>query len=292
MWFRNKWATASGTIHACESVHVGARTDCDWRADSSTWVTESSWDFWRSGRSDVGSRDHIQINGVPVRIHGHFEREVTDVSGARVAELEVVVMIRGRIPNKQFIQLISQDHVRLDVDDVGTTVTWFTRIGNHTAVGSGSGEGTVYRHDILFRETPESYKRRADERAAAQAAMPAPEPVRRPAVPEPEAPGEISDVLANADPSGWGEAIRQLKTGGQPRPSVWEEPMTVTELTAIESVLTNLRIDALIDQLEAAGVLRRGSVDERFRILVEQRFVSEAIPLVGEKIARRAANEF
>ena len=38
-------------------------------------------------------------------------------------------------------------------------------------------------------------------------------------------------------------------------------------------------------------MLRRGAVNKRFRALLEHRFVSEAIPLVGESVARRAARD-
>ncbi|MDQ2682838.1 MAG: hypothetical protein M3Y37_04865 [Chloroflexota bacterium] len=241
----------------------------------------------------MGSRDQIQIDGVPIRIHGNFEREVTDESGQRVGELEVVVIIRGRMPNKQFVQLLARDTLRIDLVDGDGFMSMYCRIANHSAVASGAGEGVVFRHDITFRESAESYRRRMEEKAASQPAAPEPPPVRKPSQPEPPPVENISQVLANADPSGWGEAIRQLKTSQLPKSAVAvaDEPLTMAELTAIETVLTNLRVDALIDQLEGAGLLRRSAVDERFRSLIERRFVSEAIPLVGEKVARRALRE-
>ena len=45
-----------------------------------------------------------------------------------------------------------------------------TRVTNHTAVASGEGESTVFRHDITFREVPESYRRRMAEQASKAAA--------------------------------------------------------------------------------------------------------------------------
>lgn len=239
----------------------------------------------------MGSRDQIFINGVPVRIHGNFEREVTDETGARTAEMEIVVIIRGRAPQKQFLQLISNVHVRLDMQESGQMITWFARITNHSAVASGSGEAVMYRHDMLFRELPDSYKRRMEEKAAYQAANPKPAPVRAPVAAEPEQAESISEMLANADPSGWGEAIRKLKETRDPELVVPDEPLTPIELVAVETVLTNLRIDALIDQIVASGFLRREAIDERFRALIEQRFESEAIPLVGEKAAKQAARD-
>jgi hypothetical protein len=103
----------------------------------------------------VVSREQIQINGAPIRIHGSFDREVQDESGRPTSEMEVVAIIRGRLPNKQFMQLISQETVRLNYQDGQTAVTMVTRVVNHSAVASGTGEGTVYRHDITFRELSE-----------------------------------------------------------------------------------------------------------------------------------------
>ena len=236
-------------------------------------------------------REVLQINGVPVRIHADFDREVKDESGRTISEMEVAIMLRGRMPNKQFIQLITKDTARLDFQDGARMVTMFTRIVNHTSVASGDGEGTVYRHDITFRELPDSWQRRKAERAAeAPAAVEAPV-ARKVSSPPAEAIEDISQVTIGTSVAQWGDAIRQLQTD-VPRPRVTEEPMSQMELMAVESVLTNLRIDALLDQLDAAGVIRRSAVDDRFRVLVTQRFVAEAIPLVGEKVARRAAREF
>ena len=38
-------------------------------------------------------------------------------------------------------------------------------------------------------------------------------------------------------------------------------------------------------------MVRRSAVDERFHHLIKQRFVAEALPLVGEKTARRALRD-
>ena len=154
------------------------------------------------GRDNVVSREQIQINGAPTRIHGSFDREVQDESGQIVGEMEVVAIIRGRLQNKQFMQLISRETVQLDYQDGQTSVTMVTRVVNHSAVASGEGEGTVYRHDITFREQPESYQRRAEERAivAAARAADAPRPSPRVAAQERELAGDISDVRAGGRP--------------------------------------------------------------------------------------------
>ena len=53
----------------------------------------------------------------------------------------------------------------------------------------------------------------------------------------------------------------------------------------------NLRMDALIDVLEDSGRIRRSDVERVFTSLVEDRFVEDATPVVGEKIAKRAAKD-
>jgi hypothetical protein len=241
----------------------------------------------------VGSFDVVQINGVPVRIHGSFQREIKDETGQLVTEMELAIMIRGRMQNKQFVQHISVERARLDFEETANRiVTIHTRITNHTSAGSGEGESTVYRHDLTFREEPHPARERRAAIEAAKPTQPAAEPVRlnrRHDDPKDED-REISDVKVGTNTSAWGDSIRQMQnpTSG---PRIREDPIEKVELVAIESVLTNLRIDALLDQLEAAGVVRRGAVDDRFRALVDQRFVAEAIPLVGERVARRALRE-
>jgi hypothetical protein len=238
----------------------------------------------------VGTREVIWVNGVEIRLHGSFEREVVDDSGATVSELEAVVIVRGRMPNKQFMQLIARDQLQLDLENGGQVETMQTRIGNHSAVASGNGESTIYRHDLLFRELPDSYRRRQAERAAAAPPPEAPRPSPRTTTVEPEPVDTISQLFSPANASAWGTALQQMK--GEPsKPVIVEEPLTLPELAGIETVLINLRLEALIDQLEAAGLLRRGAVDDRFHALLQQRFVAEAIPLVGEKTARRAARD-
>jgi hypothetical protein len=234
----------------------------------------------------VVSREQIQINGAPTRIHGSFDREVQDESGQTVGEMEVVAIIRGRLQNKQFMQLISRETVQLDYQDGQTSVTMVTRVVNHSAVASGEGEGTVYRHDITFREQPESFQRRA----AALRAKTAPRPSPRVAVQEREPVGDISDVTAATDPSSWGDAIRQLR-GSMPQPTAPEEPLTAPELAGIETVLVNLRLEALIHVIESTGLIPRGAAEVQFRELLEERFFEDASQIVGERVAQRALRE-
>jgi hypothetical protein len=240
----------------------------------------------------VVSREQIQINGAPIRIHGSFDREVQDESGRPTSEMEVVAIIRGRLPNKQFMQLISQETVRLDYQDGQTAVTMVTRVVNHSAVASGTGEGTVYRHDITFRELSESFQRRSAERAtvAAAKAAEAPRPSPRVAVQEREQAGDISDVTTATDPSSWGDAIRQLR-GSMPQPKAPEEPLTMPELAGIETVLVSLRLEALIHVLESAGFVPAGAAEAQFRDLLEERFFEDASQIVGERVAQRALRE-
>ena len=237
----------------------------------------------------MGTREKVWLNGVEIKLNGSFERVVTDDSGATVAELEAVVIVRGRLPNKQFMQLIARDQVQLDLENGGQRETMRTRIGAHSTVASGNGEGTIYRHDIVFREEPESYRRRQAERAAA----PPPEAPRlspRTTTAEPEPVDTLSQLFSSSNAASLGSALQQLKSVGT-KPAAYEEPLTLPELAGIETVLINLRVEALIDALEAAGLVPIGAIDEHFHDLLESRFVAEAIPLVGEKVARRAARD-
>lgn len=238
----------------------------------------------------MGTRQSIWINGVEVRLHGSFEREVTDDSGATVAELEAVVIVRGRMPNKQFMQLIARDQLQLGLEDRDRMETMQARIGSHSAIETGTGEGTIHRHDILFRELPESYRRRQSERAVAAPAPEAPRQSPRTTTLQPEPVDTVSQLFSSSNAASLGTALQQMKSGSA-KPLPYEDPLTLPELAGIESVLINLRVEALIDELEAAGLLSPGAVDERFHALLGSRFVAEAIPLVGEKIARRAARD-
>jgi len=199
------------------------------------------------------------------------------------------VIVRGRLPNKQFMQLIARDGVQLDLENGGQLETMQTRIGNHASVAIGDGEGTIYRHDILFRELPESYRRRLAERAAV-APPEAPRPSPRTATVEPEPVDTLAQLFSSSNAASMGTALQQMK-GGSTKPAPYEEPLTLPELAAIETVLINIRVEALIDALEAAGLVPIGAIDEHFHDLLESRFVAEAIPLVGEKVARRAARD-
>lgn len=238
------------------------------------------------------SREQILINGVPTRIHGSFERTVQDEAGRTVAEMEAVIIVRGRLPNKQFQQQISRETIQLDYQDGQTPVTMVTRVVNHTAVASGEGEGTVYRHDITFRELPESYQQRMAKQAseAAAKALTAPRPSPRVAAQEPEPVGDISDIKTATDPSNWGDAIRQLR-GSMPKPQAPEEPLTMPELAGIETVLVSLRLEALIHVLESTGCIPRGAAEIQFRELLEERFFEDASQIVGERVAQRALRE-
>jgi hypothetical protein len=60
-------------------------------------------------------------------------------------------------------------------------------------------------------------------------------------------------------------------------------------MAGAEAVLVGLRLEALIEQLVAAGVVRRSGVDASFLRLVRERFVREATPVIGQRAAERAA---
>ena len=239
------------------------------------------------------TREQIKINNVPIRVQTSFEREVQDERGHTVGEIEVAIIIRGRMPDKQFLQLLSRDHLQLEYMDGRFPISMTVRIAHHSAVASGTGEGTVFRHDIVFRETPESYAQRATAHPVV------PDPVQavldKLAVQQSMREQELLKVrmaqeVTTADPAAWGEAIRQMR-GEAPVRRPPQEPLSLPQLAAIETVLASLRLDALLQLLEEEGFVMRDAVEERFRALLPERFVSEAVPLVGESVAKRALGD-
>jgi hypothetical protein len=237
----------------------------------------------------VVTREQILINGVPVRVHGSYDREVLDGTGQTVADMEAAIIVRGRMPDNQFMQLIGSEKIKLEYMDGQNRIRMMVQVASHSSVASGTGEAAVYRHDVLFRETPESYQQRVAEYGVLPKVFEEPA-ARVAATREPGQAGPNGGAMTSTDPSSWGDAIRQMR--GEPaRPNVPEPPLTMPELVGIETVLVNLRMDALIGQLEAAGLLQPGAVDAAFRALLEDRFVLEATPLVGEAVAKRAARD-
>jgi len=157
----------------------------------------------------------------------------------------------------------------------------------------------MYRHDLTIREVPESAVRRAAQEAAAQAAAeaerPTPPPVAAPGTDRgdggPATPGgDARHVGVASDASGWGSAIARMRNPTA-RATLQDEPLTFSEMAGVEAVLVNLRVDALIEQLRAAGLVRAEAVDHSFQRLIRDRFLRDATPVVGEHAARRAARQ-
>lgn len=235
--------------------------------------------------------DFIKINGTAIRTTGQYRRHVTSDEGDRVEELEIVVIIRGSMATRQFKHLLSAELLRIDIPMRDAWDSWEATLHAANAQSSGSDESSVHRFDLVLRETSASAARRRELELAAPAPEPEPKPVKPPLEPElDEASADLSTVQVKTDAKVWATALKQMKEppGKHVAP---EPPLTALELAGIEAVLTNLRLDAVIDLLEASGRIRRTDVDARFRRLVQKRFVSEATPVVGEKAAKRAERD-
>ena len=165
-----------------------------------------------------------------------------------------------------------------------------------TQVSSGDALDAAYRHDVILRETTASAERRAEEQAAA-AAAPEPETaLEDEAELGAEATGDIESVRISAPALTWGAALRQLTeprgdtAATEPeRPA--KEPLTTAELAGVEAVLVGLRLEALVEALDRSGAIRRSQVDDAFLRLIEERFVTEATPVVGDAVAPRVVKE-
>src|SRR5215211_5644109 len=107
-----------------------------------------------------------KLNGTAVRTTGTYHRAVEQASGPSLAEVELVVIIRGSMANRSFRQLLSQVPVRVEVAKGTRTEEYFASLENVQVTSHGSGESAVYRYNLTLRETPASAARRTAERAA------------------------------------------------------------------------------------------------------------------------------
>lgn len=247
--------------------------------------------------------DFIKFNGTAVRTTAVYERAgAAELQGPPTAELEFVVILRGSMAHRSFLQLIAREPIRVDLPKGADWLTYEMTVGNAIHASSGVGEAAVFRHDVTLRETPASAGERARQasvvaaEAAAEAAVHPPEPVVEEEIPEelPDEPGAAADYSAvsrSGDRAVWATAMEQLHRAPGAKASAPEPPMTAAELAGVEAVLVNLRMEALIEQLASAGLVRRSVVESAFQLLVRRQFVTDATPVVGEKTALRAARE-
>lgn len=244
--------------------------------------------------------DFTKLNGTAVRTTGTYHRVIEQPGGPPLAEVELVVIIRGSMANRALKQLLSQEPIHVDVPKGSQTEVFVASLENVQVASSGSGESAVFRYDLTLRETPESAARRAAERAAnpepVAVAAPAPVRAREPEhseqIDDPTAPLDLSRVKVAGDSSVWATALKQLKEPQHGRVAAPPEPpLGPVELAGIEAILVNLRVDAMIDLLEIKGVLARADIESHFQKLVRTRFVAEATPVVGEQAAKRAERD-
>ena len=243
--------------------------------------------------------DLTKLNGTAVRTTGAYHRVIEQPDGPPLAEVELVVIIRGSMANRALKQLLSQEPIHVDVPKGSRAEVFFASLENVQVASSGSGESAAFRYDLTLRETPESAARRAAERAAN------PEPVAVAAAPvrvaeteypetddDPSAPLDLSRVKVAGDSNVWATALKQLKEPQRGRVAAPPEPpLGPVELAGIEAILVSLRVDAMIDLLEIKGLLSRDDIEGHFMKLVQTRFVAEATPVVGEKAAKRAERD-
>jgi hypothetical protein len=242
--------------------------------------------------------DFIKINDNAVRITSIYQRTVPQEDGPPLREVELVVILRGTMAHRSFLALLASPQIRLDLPEKSGDgwATFEAEVSTAYSTSSGTGEAAAHRHDVVLRETPASAARHAAEQAARQP-EPAPAPGTPPAPPEPEvdedpyAPLDLSAVeVAAGNAAVWATALRQMTSPQSAKPGAPPEPPLETpELAGAEAILVGLRLEALIEQLVAAGIVRRSSIDASFQRLVHQRFIAEATPVIGPKAAKRVA---
>ena len=239
--------------------------------------------------------DFVKMNGEAVRTSGFYRRMVEQEDGPALEEVELVVILRGGLANRSFVALLRQGTIMLEIPPATTLET--SVVGTNVT-STGVGESAAHRYDITLRETPASAQRRAAEAAAATSAgEDEDDETEVDAVEdeEIEAPADLSQVRVSAPTAVWATALRQLAEAQAPRPAAGraapEEPLEPAELAGVEAVLVGLRLEALIETLDRAGAIRRSSVDDAFLRLIGERFVAEATPVVGNRVAARIAKD-
>ena len=234
----------------------------------------------------------VRMNGKSVQITGIYRRSIAQPDGPALVEVEIVAMPRGGMAHRSFLTVIEQGAIHLAIPEGPTLETAVTA---STWSSSGAGEASIFRHDVTLREIPEGAARRAaaaDALAAEQAQADEldPEPDVAPDEDDRHDADNFSAVGSTTSGAVWATALQQLqqkRTGA----TVPEPPLETAELSGIEAVLVGLRLEALLDTLQQAGVIRRSAVDDTFLRLIGERFVTEATPVVGDKAARRALRD-
>jgi hypothetical protein len=240
----------------------------------------------------ASSIEFLKLNGTTIRLTGCYLRLVPQEDGGPpLQEFELIIILRGAMDHRTFLGMLGRGQLKVEIPDKSDSgwQSFDTEVVSAYSNNSGAGEGSAYRHDVILRETPASAARRAASQPAIEPTPP-PTPVAPPPPEEdPNAPLDLSTVKVGGDAHVWATALRQMTNpGAKPAPPP-EPPLDTSELAGAEAVLVGLRLEALIEQLAAAGIVRRSSVDASFMRLVHQRFVAEATPVIGEKAAKRAA---
>jgi len=242
--------------------------------------------------------DFIKLNGIAVRTTGMYQRTVRHSDATPLAEIELVIIIRGSMAHRSLKQLLSTERIHVDLTKGQTSESFESTIENVQVSSSGAGEAAAYRFDITLRETPESAIARGADRSERDEEKPnSPAGQHRYTQADvvddnPDAPLDLSKVTVSADSSVWATALKQLKApAGTAVAAPPEPPLTSIERAGVEAILVNLRMDALIDRLEAANLVRRADIDYFFMGLVKERFVAEATPVIGESAAKQAERD-
>ncbi|MDQ3043670.1 MAG: hypothetical protein M3R06_00765 [Chloroflexota bacterium] len=225
----------------------------------------------------------VTLNGGAVRSTNLFRRTVTPTDAPAYEEIELGVILRGSMANRQFLALLATPEIHVELS---AGLIFRMTIVAKSSASSGSSEAAAYRHDLTLRETSESAARRAaatytptseDEDDADHLEFEEAEDSNEPV--------DYSAVTIGGSATVWASAIRQIKTSGPSQTT--EPPLQPVELAGIEAILVGLRLEALIDALDRAGTLRRSTIDDIFLALLDERFVIEATPVVGDVIAKR-----
>jgi hypothetical protein len=241
--------------------------------------------------------DFIKMNGVAVRTSAFHRRTETEANGLSREYISASVIVRGAMQHRSLSQILAQRPMQLEIPNGAIMSVLEVEVIGTSHVSTGDGEMAAFRHDMQLRETNASAERRTSQMTAQVAARERLDFTTRSSEPQKQLEEPADDRLDSSwgklstDQSTWMSALKQMKDPEAMRAAVPEPPLTAAELGGIEAVLVGLRLEALIEVLEEAGLVQREDIDNLFHQLVMERFINEAAPVVGEKAARRASRE-
>src|SRR5687768_9687016 len=92
--------------------------------------------------------DFVKLNGTAIRTTGTYHRLIEQADGPSLAEVELVVIVRGSMANRSLKQLLSQEPISVDVPKGSQAERFVASLESVQVASSGSGESAAFRYDL------------------------------------------------------------------------------------------------------------------------------------------------